>query len=137
MKNINDLVNTQLIENIKSYDKLSNAVYEFLHLNKDKHNVWVVVKQHQLTLLTDNPYLATQLRYQQQQVCLHLNQKFLMQLNVIKVKIVPPKGIKEKVEESNYAISDKVGGILAGIAEEIDDDDLKKSLLKLTNNKGI
>jgi hypothetical protein len=133
MKNINDLVNTQLVESIKSYDKLSNAVYDFLHLNKKKHNVWVVVKQNQLTLLTDNPYLATQLRYQQQQICLHLNQKFLMQLNTIKVKIVPPKGVREKIEESNYVISDKAGGILAGIADEIDDEDLKQSLLKLAD----
>jgi len=136
MKNINDLVNTQLVESIKSYDKLSNAVYTFLHLNKTKHNVWVVVKQHQLTLLTDNPYLATQLRYQQQQICLHLNQKFLMQLNTIKVKIIPPKGTKEKIEESNYVISDKAGEILAGIADEVEDEELKQSLLKLAD-KGI
>ena len=135
MKNINDLVNSQLVESIKSYDKLSNAVYDFLHLNKQKHNVWVVVKQQQLTLLTDNPYLATQLRYQQQNICLHLNQKFLMQLKTIKVKIVPPEGTKKKAEESNFIISDKASGILAGIADEIDDEELKKSLLNLTDKK--
>lgn len=133
MKNINDLFNTQLVENIKSYDKLSSALYDFLHLNKEKHNVWVVVRQHQLTLLTDNPYLATQLRYQQQQICLHLNQKFLMQLNTIKIKIVPPEGIREKVEVSNFVISEKAGEILAGIAGEINDEGLKKSLLKLAD----
>jgi len=133
MKNINDLVNSQLVESIKSYDKLSNAVYEFLHLNKDKHNVWVVTKQQQLTLLTDNPYLATQLRYQQQNICLHINKKFLMQLNTIKVKIVPPKGVREKVEESNFTVSEKASGILANIANEIDDEELKESLLKLAN----
>ena len=135
MKNINDLVNTQLVESIKSYDKLSNSVYDFLHLNKQKHNVWVVVKQQQLTLLTDNPYLATQLRYQQQNICLHLNQKFLMQLKTIKVKIVPPESVREKVEESNFIISDKASGILAGIADEINDEELKKSLLKLTDKQ--
>ncbi len=134
MKNINDLVNTQMVESIKSYDKLSGAVYNFLHLNKKKHNVWVVVKQQQLTLLTDNPYLATQLRYQQQNICLHLNQKFLMQLNTIKVKIIPPKGVREKVEESNFIISDKASGILTGIADEIDDEELKQSLLRLADN---
>jgi len=133
MKNINELVNSQLVESIKSYDKLSNSVYDFLHLNKQKHKLWVVVKQQQLTLLTDNPYLATQLRYQQQNICLHLNQKFLMQLKTITVKIVPPEGIREKVEESNFIISDKASGILAGIADEIDDEELKKSLLKLAD----
>jgi len=133
MKNFNDLVNTQLVESIKSYDKLSNAVYEFLHLNKEKHNVWVVTKQQKLTLLTDNPYLATQLRYQQKEICLHINKKFLMQLNTIKVRIVPPKGVKEKTEESNFRVSEKAGGILADIARDIDDEGLKESLLKLAN----
>ena len=133
MKNINDLVNRQLVESTKSYDKLSSTVYDFLHLNKQKHNIWVVVKQQKLTLLTDNPYLATQLRYQQQNICLHLNQKFLMQLNTIKVKIIPPEGVREKIEESNFIISDKASGVLEGIADQIDDEELKKSLLKLAN----
>ncbi len=124
-----------MIESIKSYDKLSSTVYEFLHLNKKKHNVWVVVKQKKLTLLTDNPYLATQLRYQQQNICLHLNQKFLMQLNTIKVKIIPPEGVKEKVAESNFIISDKASGVLAGIADQIDDEELKKSLLRLADKE--
>jgi hypothetical protein len=133
MKNINDLVNRQLVESIKSYDKLSSTVYDFLHLNREKHNIWVVVKQQKLTLLTDNPYLATQLRYQQQNICLHLNQKFLMQLDTIKVKIIPPEGVKEKVEESNFMITEKAGGVLEGIADQIDDEALKKSLLNLAN----
>ncbi len=133
MKNINDLVNKQMVESIKSYDKLSNAVYEFLHLNKEKHNVWVVTKQQQLTLLTDNPYLATQLRYQQHNICQHINQKFLMQLKTIKVKIVPPKGVREKVEESNFRVSEKAGGFLADIAKDIGDEGLRESLLKLAN----
>ena len=135
MKNINDLVNSQLVESIKSYDKLSNAVYDFLHLNRQKHKVWVVVKQQQLTLLTDNPYLATQLRYQQQNICLHLNQKFLMQLKIIKVKIVPPEGVREKTEKSNFVISSKASEILVGIAGEIDDIELKTSLLKLADKE--
>ncbi|HIP94963.1 MAG TPA: DUF721 domain-containing protein [Leucothrix sp.] len=133
MKNINDLVNKQLVESIKSHDKLSNAVYELLHLNKKKHNVWVVAKQKKLTLLTDNPYLATQLRYQQQEICLHINKKFLMQLNTITVKIVPPKGVKEKIEESNFRVSEKAGKVLADIAKDVDDEGLKESLLKLAN----
>lgn len=133
MKNFNDLVNKQLAESIKSYDKLSNAVYDFLHLNKQKHNVWVVVKKQQLTLLSDNPYLATQLRYQQQAISTHLNKKFLLQLKQVKVKIIPPSTTRKKVEESNFIISEKAEKILAGIANDIDDEELKQSLLKLAN----
>ena len=60
-----------------------------------------------------------------------------MQLNTIKVKIVPPKGIREKVEESNFTISDKASEILAGIADEIDDAGLKESLLKLAERDDV
>jgi len=133
MKNINDLVNTQLVESVRSYDKLSNAVYEILHLNKQKHNIWVVVKQQSLTMLTDNPYLATQLRYQQQSISLELNKKFLLQLKQVKVRIIPPRGVKEKVETSNFQVSEKARGILSDIAHDIDDEELKQSLLKLAN----
>ena len=131
MKNINSLVNSTLARSIKSYDKLSNAVYSLLHLNKEKHNIWVVVKQQNLTILTDNPYLGTQLQYQQQAICNELNRKFLLQLKTTKVKIVPPRMKKEKVKEDLFVISDKAGSILSSIAELIEDKELKESLNKL------
>jgi hypothetical protein len=131
MKNFNQLVNSQLTINIKNYDKLSAFVYELMHLNKDRHNLWVVVKQQQLTLLTDNPYLATQLRYQQQTICNELNRRFLLEIKTGKVKIVPPTTTSQTIKKDLYTIGEKASGILASIAEEIDDDELKQSLLKL------
>ncbi len=131
MKNFNQLVNSQLTRSIKNYDKLSAFVYELMHLNKDKHNLWVVVKQQQLTLLTDNPYLATQLRYQQQTICNELNRRFLLEIKTGKVKIVPPTTTSQTIKKDLYTIGEKASGILASIAEEIDDDELKQSLLKL------
>ncbi len=131
MKSINQLVNSQLTRSIENYDKLSAFVYELMHLNKSKHNLWVVVKQQQLTLLTDNPYLGTQLRYQQQNICTEMNRRFLLELKTSKVKIVPPTATPNKVEQELYTIGDKASGILASIAEEIDDKELKDSLLKL------
>ena len=101
------------------------------HLNKEKHNVWVVVKQQKLTILTDNPYLGTQLQYQQKAICEELNRKFLLQLKTTKVKIVPPSVKKEKVKEDLFVISDKAGSILSSIAEMIDDKELKESLKQL------
>lgn len=58
-----------------------------------------------------------------------------MQLNTIKVRIVPPKGVKEKTEESNFRISKKASGVLADIAKDVDDEGLKESLLKLANKE--
>ena len=131
MKKASDLVNRQLTRSIQSYDKLSNSVYEMLHLNKEKHNVWVVVKQQQLTLMTDNPYLATQLRYQQDQIRDKLNREFLLELKKSKVKIVPPTMKRERPKEERFLITKKTGKVLESIAEMIDDDELRASLKKL------
>lgn len=138
MKNINRLVNSQLVRSIESYDKLSQTVYELLHLNKEKHNLWVVIKQQNLTILTDNPYLGTQLQYQQQNICDELNRQYLLQLKNTKVKIIPPKGERKVSKEKCYVISDKAGQVLASIADDIEDEELKESLIKLSKgNQGI
>lgn len=131
MKKISDLVNNQLSQSIKSYDKLSLSVYEMLHLNKEKHNLWVVVKHQQLTILTDNPYLGTQLRYQQDTIRTALNRKYLMELKKTKIKIVPPTMKRQKVIEKRFVITEKTTQVLASIAEDIEDEGLRNSLRNL------
>ena len=133
MKNLNQLVNSELTKSIENYDKLSSFVYKLMHLDEKKHNVWVVVKQQQLTLLTDNPYLGTQLRYQQQTIGREINKQFLMQLKSTKVKIVPPTEKAKKANVDLFKIGEKAAGILASIADDIEDKELRESLLKLAN----
>ncbi len=135
MKKASDLVNSELIRSTQIYDKLSDFVYQLMHLNKDKHNLWIVVKQQKLTILTDNPYLATQLKYQQQTICDAINKQFLLELKHSRVKIIPPKVRRETVRKTVFGISDKASSILKGIAADIDDTELKASLLQLTHNK--
>ncbi len=134
MKNINDLVNSQLTSSIKTNDKLSDFVYDLLHLNKNKHNLWVISKQQKLTLLTDNPYLATQISYQKENICKELNRRYLLNLKSVKVKIVPPTGSKEKIKEERFTMTEKTAGVLKDIAQTIKDDDLRELLVNLSNN---
>ena len=133
MKNFKHLVNSQLTKSIENYDKLSAFVYELMHLDKQKHNVWVVTKRQQLTLMTDNPYLGTQLRYQQAAICEAINRNFLMELKTAKVKIIPPTAELETKKQDLYKIGGKAKEILTSIAHEIEDNELKLSLLKLAN----
>lgn len=133
MKNFSHLVNTELTKSIENYDKLSAFVYELMHLDKQKHNVWVVTKRQQLTLMTDNPYLGTQLRYQQDVICTALNRQFLMQLKTAKVKIIPPTAELQKKKQDLYTVGEKASAVLSSIASEIEDDELKDALLKLAN----
>ncbi len=133
MKNINDLVNSQLSSRIKSNDKLSDFVYSLLHLNKEKHKLWVITKQQKLTILTDNPYLATQINYQKETICKELNRRYLLNLKTSKVKIIPPTGSVEKIQEERFVISEKTSEVLKNIAGDIEDEALKDQLLKLSN----
>ncbi len=133
MKNFKHLVNSELTKSIENYDKLSAFVYELMHLDKHKHSVWVVTKRQQLTLMTDNPYLGTQLRYQQAAICEALNRNFLMQLKTTKIKIIPPTAELKKKKQDLYTVGGKASEILTSIANEIEDDELKNSLLKLAN----
>ncbi len=133
MKNFQHLVNTELTKSIENYDKLSNFVYELMHLDKNKHNVWVVAKRQNLTLMTDNPYLGTQLRYQQNTICDAINRKFLMELKTSKVKIIPPTTDLKKRQQDLYKVGGKASEVLTNIASEIEDEELKNSLLKLAN----
>jgi hypothetical protein len=133
MKKFNHLVNSELTKSIENYDKLSTFVYELMHLDKQKHNVWVVTKRQQLTLMTDNPYLGTQLRYQQSAICEAINRNFLMELKTAKVKIIPPTAELKKEKQDLYRVGGKASKILTNIANEIEDDELRLSLLKLAN----
>ena len=132
MKKIINLVNSQLVRSVETYDRLSDEMYKIMHLNKQKHNLWVVIKQQQLTILTDNPYLGTQLQYQQHAICDALNRKFLLELKKTKVKIIPPKVEREVKTETRFVISKKTSDILKGIADDIPDKELRDSLLQLT-----
>jgi len=134
MKNFKHLVNSELTKSIENYDKLSVFVHEFMHLDKEKHNVWVVTKRQQLTLMTDNPYLGTQLRYQQAAICDAVNRRFLMQLKTAKVKIIPPTAELEKKKQDLFIVGEKASAVLKSIADEIEDQELKNSLLKLTKS---
>ncbi len=133
MKNFQHLVNTELTKSIENYDKLSSFVYELMHLDKNKHNVWVVAKRQNLTLMTDNPYLGTQLRYQQNTICDAINRKFLMELKTSKVKIIPPTTDLKKRQQDLYKVGGKASEVLTNMASEIEDEELKNSLLKLAN----
>jgi len=132
MKKLNNLVNNDLARSINIYDKLSNSVYEHLKLDKNTHNIWVVVKQQQLTLVTDHPILASQLQFQQDTIRDHLNKQFLLQLKKTQIKIAPPKAFRQTKKGKRFVISEDTANVLQEIANMIDDDEVKDSLKKLT-----
>lgn len=137
MKNIKQLVNPDLTESVKSYDRLSDFVYGLLYLNKNKHNLWVVAQKQQLTILTDNPYLGSQIRYQQETIRDELNKKFLLGMKTVQVKIVPPSETLDTVKEPRFKMGKNASSSLLEIANGIEDDELRKSLKALANSQEL
>ena len=132
MKKLTSLVNNELARSINIYDKLSKSVYELLELDKNTHNIWVVVKQQQLTLVTDHPILASQLQFQQDKIRDHLNKTFLLQLKKTQIKIAPPKALRQVKKGKIFDISEDTANVLQEIANMIDDEEVRDSLKKLT-----
>ena len=52
-----------------------------------------------------------------------------------KVKIIPPSVKRKKEKENLYVIGEQASKILVSIAGQIEDEELKNSLLKLAKNK--
>lgn len=134
MKKFGNLVNSELTRSIHIQDKLSNAVYEILNLDKERHNIWVVMKQQKLTLVTDHPILAGQLQAQQEMIRDKLNKQFLLQLKTSQIKIAPPKAARKAKKEKRFVITEDTAKVLAGIADLIDDEGIKKSLKNISIN---
>lgn len=124
-------MSSDLTRNINTQNRLSDAVYELLKLDRNQHNIWAVMKQQQLTLVTDHPILATQLQYQQNNIRDHLNRTFLLQLKNTQIKIAPPKAMRKITKEKRFVISDNTKDVLKVIADLIDDDEVKDSLKKI------
>ncbi len=136
MKKLPSLVNADIARSINIQDKLSKMVYEILNIDINSHNIWAVVKQQRLTLVTDHPIMATQLNYQKDMIRDQLNRRLLLELKSAQIKIAPPKARRKIQKEKRFVISETAAKSLQGIANTIDDDELKKSLLQLsTRNK--
>ncbi len=135
MKNLRNLVNADIARSINIQDKLSKTVYEILNIDKNAHNVWAVVKQQKLTLVTDHPIMASQLNFQKDNIRDELNRRLLLELKTTQIKIAPPTAMRKNKKKKRFIISENSAKSLQGIADMIDDEELRESLLQLTQDK--
>jgi hypothetical protein len=135
MKNLRNLVNADIARSINIQDKLSKTVYEILNLDINAHNIWAVAKQQKLTLLTDHPIMASQLNFQKEMIREELNKRLLLELKTAQIKIAPPTALRKIQKKKRFVITETSAKSLQGIAEMIDDEELKQSLLQLSRQK--
>jgi hypothetical protein len=132
MKKSKQLVNKQLAQHLDELNALSDSVASLLQIDRKIHTLWVSVKKNKLLLMTDDSSFATQLRFQQALIQQYINQKLLIKLKAVKIKVIAAKPqAYEPVKEKCFRISAQNASVLSYIARDIDDDELRESLRRL------
>ena len=131
MNKMQSFVDLRLVERLRHVDNLSKEVYKSLNLSPEKHNLWAVKSMRILTILTDDSILATHLRLGQGTIQRYFRQQHQINFDTVTIKMTmpPPQPVKEEKRASK--ISQQSARILTSIANGIDDDELKKQLIRL------
>ncbi len=132
MKQPKQIVTQRISQRLHEINRLSDMVASVIHINRNHHTLWANIDKNQLIVMTDDSAFATQLRFQQDAIRLHINQQLLIKLKAIKIKLIAPQPQTQgNSGEKCFRISTQTADILSYIAEDIDDDKLKASLQKL------
>jgi len=117
---------------LNELNDLADSVARLLHIDRSIHTLWVSIVKNKLLLMTDDSSFATQLRFQQDVIRLHLNQKLLIKLKSVKIKIITIKHhSKEEAKDKFFQITPQTASILSCIADDIEDVEIRESLKKL------
>jgi hypothetical protein len=103
-----------------------------LQIDRKLHTLWVSIKKNKLLIMTDDSSFATQLRFQQALIQQHINQKLLIKLKEVKIKVIAAKPQAHEVAKPKcFRISSQTANVLSYIAEDIDDNEIRESLQRL------
>lgn len=120
MKQPRKLQNTYLSESIKNIDRLSESVRQHLGIDPMRHNLFVLPRQQEITLLVDSPVFASQLRYQKNDILRFINTHFLSEFKRIQVKISPPIMTVSPPKTITKTLPKGVAEMLSNIRNELE-----------------
>lgn len=115
-------------------DELRNSIIKIMSINTEDIKIWPVLSSGKLTLFSDDPMLATQVRYQQKNICKHLNNAYNLKLDGVHTKLIPPTNASQPVKSQAPPLSKITSKTLSSIAKEIEDSELKQILINISNN---
>lgn len=138
MKKINRLINAGIAERLEQLDELTREVGAFLSISAENH-LWPVLKGHRLTLLTDDPNLALQARFQQHMLGKHLNKRLNLKIRALNIKLISLPFASFAQKNNNFQMSDTAAQVVRSIAHSIHDQSLQDGILRLiaTANRKI
>lgn len=138
MKKINGLINTGIAERLEQLDELTREVGTFLSIPAE-NRLWPILKHHRLTLLTDDPNLALQVRFQQHMLGKHLNKRLNLKIRALNIKLISLPFASFVQKNNGFQMSDTAAQVVRSIAHGIHDQTLQDSILRLiaTANRKI
>lgn len=130
MKKINNLIRANIMGRLQETDTIVGLIAQFLKLPLE-NRLWVVSKPHRLTLLTDDTYLATQLRFQRIQLCQFLNKYLTTAIREVDIKVIslPLTRVDEKT--GGFHLSADTANVMNSIAQGIEDQELREAVMQL------
>ena len=135
MKKIRTLVDRKLVERLNHVDSLTKIIFDAMGLPEKKHQLWAIKDCRKMTIMTNDSILATRLRLDQQQIINYINNHSALIIDSIKIKMTMPEMARRETQRQTYHLSVKSMNTITSIAEGIDDDELRESLLRIARQK--
>jgi hypothetical protein len=129
MNKVKKFVDGNLAERLKHVDNLSQAVYKALSLPMENHNIWAVMEMSQLTLLTDDSILATQLRLEQQRIIDYFQQQLNITIGKTIIRMTMPAPSPPRTKKRRHKITAKSAKTMISIAQDIEDKELQEQVI--------
>ncbi len=132
MKKLTTHTQAYIIQRLKQLDELQTIISGILGIELEDTSLWPVITKQQLTIFTDNPLLATQVKYQQKKICTHLNNVYNINLEVLHTKLIPSKIASQPKQKTTNTLKRSTLVALSSIANEIKDNELKQILKNIS-----
>ena len=136
MKTPSNLVGNDLGSRLRSVRQFSKIICDALDLPNHVDSVWAVKNLADLTILTNDSILATQIRLRQQELQANLKRLHGLDFRSITVKMQSQAIRREKPlthQAKRTMPSADSRKVIQSIAQNIQDDELRESLMRLGN----
>lgn len=135
MKKLGSHTHAGITKRLNQLDELRNSLIEALNINIQNNMFWPIISRQQLTIFTDNPILATQIKYQQKKICTHLFNAYKINLEAVHTKLISSKIASKPINIQAKPLKKSTSQTLSSIADGIDDSELKQILKNISNRE--
>lgn len=133
MHSINHFLSSRITEKKQLLDKLNQTILPLLPESCHSHITTSNYNNQVLTLIVDSPVWAARLRTQYKTITKTLMNQLNLEVKSVKIKFQQPVKTKPKPSRHIPTMSSKSAKLIRQTANNIDDEELKTTLLSLSN----